>query len=309
MKQQLKPFLSYRPIRLKGPIQNMNTISRKEIWLFLLLTLSSCSVINSNSSINVMTFNIRYNTANDGEHAWPNRKENVASVIRFHEADIVGMQEALRGQIDDLQNLLPGYSWIGVGRDDGENRGEFSPIFYKQDRFEILNNGTFWLSETPEIVGSKSWDAAITRIANWVVLEDLQSREQFLMLNTHFDHRGELARTNSAMLIAERVNELSGGRPVIITGDFNVPPSANAYSTMTKVFADSYFKSFAPPHGPEGTFGGFVVGAATNERRIDYVFVSESVEVLRYAALSDQWNGSYPSDHLPVLTEVKFEKL
>lgn len=278
------------------------------LWLTLALFLNACGpndTVVAKLSINVITFNIRYNNPNDGEHAWPNRKDNVASVIRFHQADIVGMQEALRGQIDDLQHLLPGYRWIGVGRDDGENGGEFSPIFYRQDRFEVLDNGTFWLSETPEIIGSKSWDAAITRIANWAVMEDQQTQQQFLILNTHFDHRGEQARTNSAALITERVQKLSAGRPVIITGDFNVPSTTNAYSTMTGDFADGFLKSINPPHGPEGTFGGFLVGDEANDRRIDYVFVSEAVEVLRYAALSDQWNGVYPSDHLPVMIELQ----
>jgi len=276
--------------------------------LGIMLSLGACGINNANvayQTLNVMTFNIRYNNPSDGEYAWPNRKENVASVVRFHKADIIGMQEALRGQIDDLQQLLPEYRWIGVGRDDGENAGEFSPIFYRQDRLRVLDNGTFWLSETPEIIGSKSWDAAITRIANWAVMEDLQSGQQILMLNTHFDHRGEQARTNSATLIARYVQSLSDGRPAVITGDFNVPPTALAYATMTEDYADSYLKSLTVPHGPEGTFGGFVVGEDGNNRRIDYVFISEEIEVLRYAALSDQWNGFYPSDHLPVMVELQ----
>jgi endonuclease/exonuclease/phosphatase family metal-dependent hydrolase len=274
--------------------------------------LSINTTADDDLSMNVITFNIRMNTPNDGEHAWPYRKEKVASVIRFHQADIIGMQEALRGQIDDLQNLLPEYRWLGVGRNDGENDGnnggEFSPIFYREDRFNVLDNGTFWLSETPDVIASKSWDAAITRIATWAVMEDQQTQRQFLLLNTHFDHRGEQARTNSAALITERVPELSGDRPVIITGDFNVPPTADAYKTMTGKFFDSYVKTTTDPHGPEGTFGGFVVGSSENDRRIDYVFVSENIEVLRYAALSDQWDGAYPSDHLPVMTELQLRQ-
>jgi len=219
------------------------------------------------------------------------------------------MQEALRGQIDDLQKILHGYGWLGVGRDDGKDAGEFSPIFYRQDKFKVVDNGTFWLSETPDIAGSKSWDAAITRIANWAVLETLDTQQQLLVMNIHFDHRGEQARTKSAELITQRVRQLSGGRPVVITGDFNVPPSADAYKTMTETYADSYLKSKTLPHGPEGTFGGFTVGESENNRRIDYVFVSNAIEVLRYAALSDQWNGTYPSDHLPVMVEIKIKGL
>ena len=183
--------------------------------------------------------------------------------------------------------------------------GEFSPIFYKSDRFEIVRNGTFWLSETPEEIGSVGWDAAITRIANWTVMTDLSSWQRFLFLNTHFDHRGEQARTNSAQLIVEQVLAMADGLPVIITGDFNVPPTTDAYRAMTSAFADSYLESMLPPHGPVGTFGGFEVGSTPNDRRIDYVFVTEDIDVLRYGALSDQWNGSYPSDHLPVMVELE----
>jgi len=194
-----------------------------------------------------------------------------------------------------------------VGRDDGKNGGEFSPIFYRKDRFTVLDSGTFWLSETPEVIGSKSWDAAITRIANWVILLDLQSNQEFLHLNTHFDHRGEVARTNSAALIVARLKNLARGRPVLVSGDFNVPPTAPAYDTMTSAMDDSYIKTATAPHGPLGTFGGFEVGSTANEQRIDYVFVDSTFQVLRYAALSDQWDGSYPSDHLPVLVELSWE--
>lgn len=280
---------------------------RKCILSLLLLFIATPAFSQNDSTLNVMSFNIRYNNPADGEHSWPNRKDRVASVIRFHQADLVGLQEVLRGQIDDLEELLPQYSWIGVGRDDGEDGGEFSPIFYKQDRFNVLDTGTFWLSETPEVIGSKSWDAAITRIANWVLMRDLQSDQEFLYLNTHFDHRGEEARTNSATLIIDRIESLAQGRPIIVSGDFNVPPSTAAYDTMTSALDDSYLKSSTPPHGPEGTFGGFEVGSTANDRRIDYIFVDSSINVWRYAALSDQWNGNYPSDHLPVLIELSFD--
>ncbi len=280
---------------------------RKYILSLLLLFIATPAFSQNDSTLNVMSFNIRYNNPADGEYAWPNRKDRVASIIRFHEADLVGLQEVLRGQIDDLEELLPQYRWIGVGRDDGEDGGEFSPIFYKPDRFNVLDTGTFWLSETPEVIGSKSWDAAITRIANWALMQDLESKQEFLYLNTHFDHRGVEARTNSAALIIDRIETLAQGRPIIVSGDFNVPPSAAAYDTMTSALDDSYLKSSITPHGPEGTFGGFEVGSTANDRRIDYIFVDSSINVWRYAALSDQWNGSYPSDHLPVLIELSLD--
>ena len=256
------------------------------------------------SSVNVLSFNIRYNNPDDGEHAWPNRKGMVASVVRFHAADLIGMQEVLRSQIDDLTVLLPNYSWYGVGRNDGKNSGEFSPIFYRRDRFQLLDSGEFWLSENPDQIGSKSWDAALPRIATWVKFRDRESKQEFIHLNTHFDHRGEVARTRSAELILDQLKILSGNMPVVVTGDFNVPPESAAYVTMTSMLVDSKLESVSEPHGPEGTFGGFTVKVGDTGDRIDYVFVAEGTKVLRYAALSDQWDGRYPSDHLPVLAEI-----
>ena len=256
------------------------------------------------SSVNVLSFNIRYNNPDDGEHAWPNRKGMVASVVRFHAADLIGMQEVLRSQIDDLTVLLPNYSWYGVGRNDGKNSGEFSPIFYRRDRFQLLDSGEFWLSENPDQIGSKSWDAALPRIATWVKFRDRESKQEFIHLNTHFDHRGEVARTRSAELILDRLKTLSGNMPAVVTGDFNVPPESEAYATMTSMLVDSKLESVSEPHGPEGTFGGFTVKVGDTGDRIDYVFVAEGTKVLRYAALSDQWDGRYPSDHLPVLAEI-----
>jgi len=256
------------------------------------------------SSVNVLSFNIRYNNPDDGEHAWPNRKGMVASVVRFHAADLIGMQEVLRSQIDDLTVLLPNYSWYGVARNDGKNSGEFSPIFYRRDRFQLLDSGEFWLSQNPDQIGSKSWDAALPRIATWVKFRDRESKQEFIHLNTHFDHRGEVARARSAELILDRLKTLSGNMPVVVTGDFNVPPESEAYATMTSMLVDSKLESVSEPHGPEGTFGGFTVKVGDTGDRIDYVFVAEGTKVLRYAALSDQWDGRYPSDHLPVLAEI-----
>ena len=256
------------------------------------------------SSVNVLSFNIRYNNPDDGEHAWPNRKGMVASVVRFHAADLIGMQEVLRSQIDDLTVLLPNYSWYGVGRNDGKNSGEFSPIFYRRDRFQLLDSGEFWLSKNPDQIGSKSWDAALPRIATWVKFRDRESKQEFIHLNTHFDHLGEVARARSAELILDRLKTLSGNMPAVVTGDFNVPPESEAYATMTSMLVDSKLESVSEPHGPEGTFGGFTVKVGDTGDRIDYVFVAEGTKVLRYAALSDQWDGRYPSDHLPVLAEI-----
>ena len=265
---------------------------------------SKAEPVSTDSTLRVMTFNIRYNNPGDGEHAWPHRKERVASVIRFHEADLVGVQEALKGQIDDLEALLPEYAWIGVGRDDGVAAGEFSPIFYRQDRFELLEQATFWLSETPEVPGSKSWDAALTRIVTWGRFRDKTTEEMFYLFNTHFDHRGEQARTQSARLLLEKINALAGDALVIVTGDFNVVPTTEAYRVMVTELEDARHRSVTPPHGPEETSFGFTVEVGEQGRRIDYIFVHPDVRVQHYGVLTDHWHGHFPSDHLPVLAEV-----
>lgn len=260
--------------------------------------------------IRVLSFNIRYNNPGDSIHAWPNRKDHVANLIRFHDADLIGVQEALKDQVDTLAARLPGYGWFGVGRADGDAAGEFSAIFYREDRFEVLDQGTFWLSETPDSAGSRGWDAALPRIVTWGHLRDRTSEETFYHFNTHFDHLGEEARLESARLLRERLREIAGDRPFLLTGDFNTTEDAPPYHTLTDVRADSavalhdaYYATSTPPYGPTETFHGFEVGGTTGGR-IDYVFVSEDVRVLRYGVLTDHRQGRYPSDHLPVLVDV-----
>lgn len=252
----------------------------------------------------VMSYNIRYNNPGDGIHAWPNRRDQVASMIRFYQADLIGVQEALRGQLDDLDARLPDHAWLGVGRDDGQDAGEFSAIFYRTGRFEVLDSGTFWLSETPEVVASKSWDAAITRIVTWAQFRDAATGETFYHVNTHFDHRGAQARLESARLLTEWVAETTGGAPVVVTGDFNLTPEDPPYPVLTEVLADAYHTAELPHHGPDGTYSGFEVQPVDDDRRIDYIFTRGPVQVLRHGTLSDHYPQGFPSDHLPVLAEV-----
>lgn len=254
-------------------------------------------------TLRVMTFNIRYNTPSDSANAWPFRKDMVAGMVRFHDVDVVGMQEALKGQIDDLEQQLPGYAWIGVGRADGREAGEYCPIFYRTERLELLEHGTFWLSETPDVPGSKSWDAAIERIVTWAVFRDVELEAEIFVLNTHFDHIGAEARRRSAQLIADRLSELAGGRPIVVMGDFNTTEDSAPYDILTSgALRDTMTVSELPHYGPSGTWHDF--GRIPLESRIDYVFVSDAFRVLRHANMSETWNGRFPSDHLPVLAEV-----
>ena len=288
----------------------------KNIFLTLSITIVAACIgcsgpISQNSStrtsdeLRVMTYNIRYNNPGDGEHAWPNRSSRVASSILFSEADLVGVQEALRGQLEDLDGMLSGYDRLGVGRDDGRKAGEYTAIYFREARFRLVDSGTFWLSKTPDVVASKDWDAAITRIATWGVFEDLGSKKKVFFMNTHFDHVGQVARENSAELLLQKITELSGDAPVVLTGDFNVTPDNPVYAKLTSSLRDTQQISRRRHHGPEGTFyDGFVVTHKPG-RRIDYIFVNDKVNVLAHATLSDNWEGSFASDHLAVVATIK----
>jgi endonuclease/exonuclease/phosphatase family metal-dependent hydrolase len=263
----------------------------------------------TNDTLTVMSFNIRFDNPDDGINAWPNRKDQVADMTgNRYPSDIIGLQEALKHQIDELQTRLPGYSWVGVGRDDGKERGEYSPIFYRISRLELLETDTFWLSETPEIPGSKSWDAAITRVVTWAKFKDLNSGQEFIILNTHFDHIGEQARLESAKIIRERILQMEK-LPLILTGDFNVPESSGVYSVLadTPGIQDARYASKTGHQGPTASFSDWEV-LREPETRIDYIFVNDKVRVLSHQIADDQYDGRYPSDHLPVIAEVLIQQ-
>lgn len=258
-------------------------------------------------SLRVMTFNIRYDEPRDGVNAWPKRRTRVADVIRFHKADIVGVQEALIGQLRDLETLLPAFSWIGVGRSDGKESGEFSAILYQRSRIQLIETKTFWLSETPDVPGSVGWDAALPRIVTWAKLRDRASKKIFYHFNTHFDHRGEIARRESASIILRKIEEIAGSSPLVLTGDLNIREDTEAYRTLKngtpKVkLSDARYSSLSGHFGGDSTFNDFK--ELTPGMRIDYIFVREEIKVREHGILSDQWNGLWASDHLPVLAEI-----
>jgi endonuclease/exonuclease/phosphatase family metal-dependent hydrolase len=264
-----------------------------------------------NDAFRVMTYNIRYagNEETDGVNAWSKRKNLVASMIRFHHADIVGVQEALLLQLDDLTELLPGYTWVGVGRDDGENKGEFSAILFRNDRFETIKHSTFWLSDTPD-KPSMGWDAAFPRVVTWAEVKDKEDGKTFFIFNTHYDHIGEIARVNSSKLLKKRIAEIVDDQSIIVMGDFNTQDSSEAYEILTnkeneKPFLyDAQFVSKSAHHGSHVTFNDF--GTAIEPgNKIDFIFVSEDVEVLQHGVIDELVDGRYPSDHMPVLAEIK----
>lgn len=249
-----------------------------------------------------MTYNIRFDNPADGVNAWPNRKDKVASLIQKYDPHAVGIQEALHHQLQDLVRILPDYSIIGVGRDDGKEKGEYSAILYKHTRFGLLSSGTFWLSETPDVPGSKSWDAAITRLATWARLFDKELNTEIFLLNTHFDHVGKMARAKSAEMIKSRIAELSLDKPFVISGDFNCKPDEDPYKIMIGPEEPIFYDAVRGEH--VGTFCGFEVGAMECVT-IDYIFHSFHWKV-RYQRVFNAHDGKYyPSDHLPVLAELE----
>ena len=180
-----------------------------------------------------MSFNIRYGTAKDGEDRWENRQGMLLDTIRAYAPDVLGMQEVLASQADFLREKLPEYGFCGGGRDDGKRGGEFSPVMYRKDRFELLASGQWWLSPTPEKVGSKGWDAALPRIVTWAKLKHRGSGAELLMFNTHWDHVGNTARVESGKLMRRLIDEKRGDLPVIVTGDFNSTETTPQYATLT----------------------------------------------------------------------------
>lgn len=256
--------------------------------------------------MNIITYNIRYSTHRDGVNAWTNRKNDVMALLKFHRADIFCVQEALHSQMVDLKEGMESFEYTGVGRDDGKEAGEYSAIFYDTVRIQIVDSGTFWLSENPEKPG-KGWDAACVRICTWGKFKDLVDGREFFVFNTHFDHKGDKARDESAKLIFEKVQVLGGEKlPVILTGDFNLTPDKKAIAILKSRWNDSYDVSIEPPYGPVGTYNGFKLNHPL-DRRIDYIFVNEHVTVKRYGVLTDSKDGRFPSDHLPVLNEILFK--
>lgn len=279
---------------------------RKTCLLYLLLLIGTIAA--AQTPLNVMTFNIRYNNPGDSLDAWPYRKDKVAGTILFHEAQLLGVQEALYDQITELQERLPQYKRIGVGRDDGKTRGEFSAIFYDTTRLQLLQSQTFWLSATPGVPGSKGWDAAITRIVTWGKFRDKKTKQLFFHFNTHFDHRGTVARRESALLLLKQVAAIAGKTPAVITGDFNATPDDQPIQVILNNseplhLQDSKALSKTAHFGPEGTFNGFK-NAERGDQPIDYIFLKGNFSVLQHATLSNTWKGHFASDHFAVFSRI-----
>ncbi|SFS48915.1 endonuclease/exonuclease/phosphatase family protein [Lutibacter maritimus] len=263
--------------------------------------------ISFGQNLNVMTYNIRLDTQNDGDNRWDVRKNALLKQVLNNKVDILGIQEGLPNQVAYCDSVLVNYNFVGVGRDDGINKGEFSAIFYNKNKYQLHVQNTFWLSETPE-VPSKGWDAAYPRICTYLQLSDKKSNKKFWVFNTHFDHVGVKAREEAALLILQKIRKLNTEKlPVILMGDFNLTEDSEVINYINSFLKDSKILSKNKVKDTLGTFNGFNIVKESVDR-IDFIFVSEnSIKVNKYKVLREKYHGKYPSDHFPVLVNFTLE--
>jgi endonuclease/exonuclease/phosphatase family metal-dependent hydrolase len=259
--------------------------------------------------LKVMSFNVRTAHAKDGANAWGKRKDLFFKTIGDYGPDLIGFQEVVEEQYDAITGEMKDYTPVGVARDDGKRKGEWSLIMFKTGRFVEEGSGTFWLSETPEVAGSKSWDAALTRVCSYVKLKDKETGREFLYANTHFDHKGPVARLHSAELIRKKLPELAGGLPILMTGDFNTNETNPPYGVLTKDhwLVDTYREVHPEVKEDESSFSAFV--GKMQGKRIDFIlhtkeFVGVEAEIDR----AHSEDNRYPSDHYAVTGRLRFEE-
>lgn len=281
-------------------------------WLLFMAVVGFVTHSSLAAELTVISYNIRYLNQNDGEDIWSNRKSSVIETLQ--QADVVGLQEVVQQQLDEIRQGTEDFAWYGVGRDDGDQKGEAVPIGWRKAAFEALEKGTFWLSPSPEAVGSQGWDAALPRIASWVRLKHKASGAAMLVLNTHFDHRGPQARTESAKLLAnwlaqQQVND----EPVVILGDLNAElGTAPLDALLAPVeresrpafqLRDARASAPEPDPGPNSTWNGF--SKIEPNRRIDHIMIAGQAEVVAFKTLDPRTElGRFASDHLPVSTQI-----
>ena len=290
------------------------SMAEPALWAWFLLTATfALHAADRQAPVKVMSFNIRYGAANDGENSWKYRDYLVLETIQNARPDLIGYQEVLKFQAEFLQKNLKGYGFHGVGRDDGQEKGEYVPLMWRQERFELLDSGHFWLSETPEIPGSVSWDSSLTRMLSWVLLKETSpSGREFIFANTHFDHRGTQARLESAKLIRKRANTIMDQYPVILTGDFNTTEEGDPYAALCKKtqpqgtpLIDAYRVIHPAPMDDEASFSRWVGHRAG--KRIDWILHSNDFVTLHANINYTQEGGRYPSDHYPVEATLRLK--
>ncbi len=288
----------------------MHTIKNSILLLLaVVISITAAAKKNSTTDIRWCTFNIRYFTERDIPKGvgWDVRKDLACQWVRDNNIDVVGMQEVTHRQLVDILDRLPEYDYVGVGRADGKQGGEYTPVFFRKDKYKALARGNFWLSETPDVPGSKGWDADQERVASWVKLKDIKTGTVFMAVNTHFDHIGKTARVESARLIMKMIQKIVGKKPAIVTGDFNVTEESPAYATMVGspfVMRDAY--KMSPHHeGVRYTYHGFSQIAPDKVSKIDFIFVTPQVRVLGTGIAKDNPDATM-SDHNPHWADLQF---
>lgn len=279
----------------------------KIIFAILFIFLFSCS---NDKQVRIATFNIRYDNSGDGINSWESRMPLIQLFFQKEKLDIIGMQEVTRKQLVDLQNLLPDYNYVEQGREAGKEYGEYCPIFYKKSKFSILAKSHFWLSDTPDIPGSIHWIGTIPRIVTWAKMKNNHSGHIFFVFNTHFCNVSETAREKSAILLLQKINEIAGYAPVLLTGDFNSENDSKTYQILTSNWdrfismmdSESMAKKFV--NRDSTTFNGF--GSISVPKKIDYIFVNSYFSVSNYKVHVVKENGVYISDHYPVSITANF---
>lgn len=276
---------------------------KKLFFTFLIMS----QITASAQDVKIMSYNLRLDTSSDKENQWSNRKEYLTDQVKFYNPDFMGVQEALPNQMEFIDNALASHKFIGKGREEN-SKGEYSAIFYNSDKFKLLEENTFWLSETPEKV-SKGWDAAYNRVCTYGLFQDKKTKKKIWVFNTHFDHVGDVARVESGKLILQKINQINKDNlPVVLTGDFNLEEKEAPIKVIETGLdlAKNVCKGLV--FGPEGTFNNFEFHKPVT-LRIDHIFVSKKgLEVTKFATLSDSKDCKYPSDHLPVYAEINFTK-
>ena len=273
------------------------------LLLFLATIMASCD--KAGRQITVMTYNIKNDYQKDGPNNWSSRKDRMMELFRQYQPDLFGVQEALSNQVLYIDSSLTSHAYVGVGRDDGKSKGEYCAIFYNKNRFRVIQDSTIWLSQTPSTV-SVGWDAALERICTFALFEDLGSHDKIWVLNSHYDHIGATARTESSKVILKLIEEIGEDRfPLILVGDLNALADEEPIQVLSNRLSDAFHHADKTHRGPLGTWNGFEDEVI--DRRIDYIFI-DGIKVLSYAHIDDRLdNNKHISDHLPVMATLQFD--
>ncbi|WFC42146.1 endonuclease/exonuclease/phosphatase family protein [Pseudoxanthomonas sp. SE1] len=275
-------------------------MSRWSLVLASLLGLASMQA-HATDPLSIMSFNIRLPAESDGADYWETRKPLAVRMLREEAPDVIGMQELVKSQAEYLARELPQYAWFGRGR-EADGGGEHMGVFYRRDRLKVVESGDFWLSDTPDVPGSISWNHPHPRMVSWALFERRSDRKRFYLFNTHLPYReqDEAARLKGANAIAQRLAALPAGVPVVLTGDFNTTPDSEVHAVLAKTLQDAWTTA-SRVEGSDATFHGFTGNA---DKRIDWIFV-KGLLVDAVTSVNTRWGGRYPSDHFPLVVTLR----